>query len=85
MKQRLLPGIDLPQGPSAPKKDAQWPSTAELLTALAECDLPATAPAVIPERGTEHPGLSGMPSPHIPHTLPSPGFLQNACASACLP
>jgi len=53
MKQTVLPGIDLSRRRPDPEEDAQWPSTAELLTALAECDLPATVPPPIPERDEE--------------------------------
>ena len=85
MKQTLLPGIVLPQRPAPSRKDAQWPSTAELLTALAACDLPAAAPSAILERDTERASLSGMLSPQDPRILPSLKALQEACARACLP
>jgi precorrin-6Y C5,15-methyltransferase (decarboxylating) len=62
MKQTTLPGIDLPRHRPEPKKDAQWPSTAELLTALAECDLPgATLADILPPEDPRGPylGISG--------------------------
>jgi precorrin-6Y C5,15-methyltransferase (decarboxylating) len=54
MKQTTLPGIDLSRHRPDPKEDAQWPSTAELLTALAECDLPAATPSAIPAQSGKH-------------------------------
>jgi len=85
MRQALLPGMDLPRRASSSRKDAQWPSTAELLTALAECDLPATFPPATFEHDKEHANPAATLPPQDTRIPPGLSFLQEACARVGLP